>query len=144
MDPLVERETEETLLTDWLELIEVEVALLARREERESESDRAGKVREELDADEVSVRGRDDESLALRWPRRASPSRSCEDAVRPKEGILEPVEGLESDALELGVPAMGGALGSRSASDGVVPDCESLRGVHEVRRDAMVEGWDGL
>lgn len=122
MDPLVERETEETLLTDWLELMDVEVVLLARREERESESDRAGKVREELDADEVSVRGRERESLVLRWPRRASPSRGCEDAVRPKEGILEPVEGLESDVLELGVPALAEALGCRSASDGVVPD----------------------
>lgn len=66
MLPLVERDMEETLLTEWLELMELSVALLARREERLSESDRAGKMREEFDADEVSVRGREEVSLVLR------------------------------------------------------------------------------
>lgn len=101
-------------------------------------------MREELDTDEESVRGRDKESLFLRWPRRASPSRGCVDAVRPNEGILDPVEGLERDALEVGVLALVEVFKSGSASDGVVPDCESLRDVHEVRRDAMLEDCVGL
>ncbi len=104
MVPLVERDMEETLLTEWLELIELRVALLARREERLSESDRAGKVSEELDAEDVSVRGREEESLALRWPRRASPSRGWDEPVRPNDGILDPAEGLESDVPIAFVP----------------------------------------
>ena len=66
MEPLVERETEEMLVTDGLELMLAEVVLLVRRAERASESERAGKVRDELEADEVSVEGRDKESLVLR------------------------------------------------------------------------------
>lgn len=66
MDPLVERDMDETLVTELLVLMEARVALLVSPDERMSESDRAGKVREELDADEVSVEGRDEESLALR------------------------------------------------------------------------------
>ena len=65
MDPLVERDMEATLLTDWLEPIVAEGVVLFRRDDRASESERAGKVREELDADEVSVKGRDEESLAF-------------------------------------------------------------------------------
>lgn len=101
MDPLVEREMEATLLNDWLELIVPEVAVLLRREERGRESDRAGNVRDELEVDEVSVKGREDESLAFLCPSRASPRRGWVEPVRPNEGILEPVAGLEADALEL-------------------------------------------
>lgn len=100
MDPLVERDMEATLLTDWLELMDAEVALLARRVERASESDLAGKVRDELDEDEVRVDGRDEESLTFLWPRSASPSRGCVEPVRPNEGMREPVAGLEAGALE--------------------------------------------
>lgn len=150
MEPLVERDMEDTLLTELLELIEAEAALLAKREERASESERAGKVRDELDADDASVEGRDEESLALRWPRRASPSRGCEAAERPNEGILEPVEGRESDAVDEGMaPVMlveleeAERLGSKSTSDGA-PDCESFSGVYEVRRDVVVDECEGL
>jgi len=67
MDPLVERDIDETLLTDWLGVIEADVAELVRREERGSESSLAGKTRLELlEEDAVRVMGRDEESLAFR------------------------------------------------------------------------------
>lgn len=65
MDPLVERDMEATLLTDWLELMVAEGVVLFRRDDRASESERAGKVREELEADEVSAIDREEESLAF-------------------------------------------------------------------------------
>ena len=124
MAPLVERDREERLVTVLLELMDADDGLAARREARESESARAGKARAELDADEVRVTDRDEESLTLRWPRRASPSRGCEDAVRPREGILEAVEGLGSDVLpasepmlEVVEPVEAARLGSKSTSN---------------------------
>ncbi len=45
--------------------MDAEVELLASRVERASESDLAGKVRDELDEDVVSVDGRDEESLTF-------------------------------------------------------------------------------
>ena len=99
MVPLVDREMEERLLTDWLELIDAEVRVFVRREERASESDLAGNAREELEADEVIAVDRE-ESLVFLWPRSASPRRGCEVPMRPKDGILEPVAGLDVDVVE--------------------------------------------
>lgn len=104
MVPLVDREMEETLLTDWLELIDAEVRVFVRREERASESDLAGNAREELEADEVIAVDREEESLVFLWPRSASPRRGCEVPVRPKDGILEPVAGLDADVVEAREP----------------------------------------
>lgn len=109
------------------------------REFRVSESVCAGKATEELDAEEVKVVERKEESLAFLCPSSASPRRGgCGWLVplRPKDGILDPVDGLEDWLLCLAVVR----LGSKSASDGRSVCCP-LRGVHEVLRDEDEECW---
>lgn len=109
-----------------------ELEALFRREDRARESERAGKVREELETDDVSVEGREEESLAFRWPRSASPRRGCVEFVRPNEGILEPIAGREAETF-----------GSKSASDCALV-CDSFCGVQDVRREAVLDKCEGL
>ena len=73
----------------------------------------------------MSTSGREEESLALRCPSKASPRRGWKEPVRPNEGILDPVAGLWE--LVAVLPALlelcsaDEMLGSKSASDGI-PD----------------------